>query len=282
MPRPIVRRNDFGWTAEVPLRGLLGRKCQNQALQLLLIVLAFVTVVAWCATVGSAEVLWGLRVGCPLAAVGVSYLLYTMLTKPERFPDLLRERAGTYFEKDGLCFAPVLETTPTGACELAVYFQNRHEGRAIARIQMLPPLRTLRLKRHDLPARTLSIQCPGGAFGVARVPFPIPARYQGQRMTFELGADVKYPEGRGDLQRFRSGVRVGSSREMNAGHQFLTALVMLPLAVLATSRAASATLTLPQGVFETNAADGGASSEIIWWPELLEAEAPALPRRQAA
>jgi hypothetical protein len=102
-------------------------------------------------------------------------------------------------------------------------------------------------------------------------------------MSFEFGADVKYPEGRGELQRFRAGVRVGATRQLTGRHQFLTLIAGLPLGLLATSRAAAATLTLPQGVAETEPADGGAYSEIIWWPELLEAEeARALPRRAAA
>src|SRR5688572_10244990 len=134
-----------------------------------------------------------------------------MLAAPERFPDLLRERTGTSVERDGLCFAPALETTPAGACELAVYFQNRCAGRATARVQMLPPRGTLRLKRHNLPARSMTIECPGGAFGVARVSLPITAAYQGRRMTFELRADVTYPDGRGDVVRFRPGTHALAS-----------------------------------------------------------------------
>ena len=204
-----------------------------------------------------------------------------MLTKPEKLPDLLRDRAATYFERDGLCFAPAIETTRLGACELALYFQNRYEGRVVARVQVLPPLRPWRLKRHDLPVRTFAIQCPGGGFGVARAAFPVPHAYQGRRMTFELGAGVKYPDGRGELLRFRGGVRAGSTCDTSAGGQLLAAVLALPLGLLGSSTAATATLTLPQGL-SSNADDGGEFSEIIWWPELLEDVAPPLPRQAAA
>lgn len=167
-----------------------------------------------------------------------------MLTKPERFPDLLRERAGTYLERDGLCFAPLLETTPAGACVLAVYFQNRFEGAATARVSIRAPRRLFGLKRHPMPEYELSIECPGGSFGVVRAPFPIPASYQGRQITFHVAADVTYPYGRGESLRHRAGTL---------------------------DRAIS--LILPQGVAEPEEAMSESDRhEIIWWPALLENE----------
>jgi hypothetical protein len=169
---------------------------------------------------------------------------YTMLTKPERYPDLLRDRAGTYLERDGFCFAPLLETTPTGACVLAVYFQNRCEGAASARLVLRPPRRLFGLLRHALPEHVLSIECPGGAFGVARSSFPIPARYQGRQVSFNVVADVTYPHGRGAFVRHRTGT---------------------PDNMIS--------LLLPQGVAEVQQANSDDDrSAMIWWPALLEAE----------
>ena len=165
---------------------------------------------------------------------------HMLLGQPERLPDLLRGRVGTYFEVDGLCFAPMLETTPRGACVMAVYFQNRYAGRAEARVQVLPPRRWCGM-RHALPAGKLSFDCPGGAFGVARALFPIAAKYQGRRMSFSIAAATNYPQGRGEILRHRQGVTPKRW-----------------------------TCTLPQGVIECAPHQLSLPSELIWWPELLQ------------
>lgn len=205
-----------------------------------------------------------------------------MLARPERFPDLLRERVGPYFEKDGLCFAPVLETTPGGACELAVYFQNRYEGRATASVQMLPPLRSVGIRRSALRAPALTFECPGGAFGAARVAFPIPAALQGRPMRFQVGAEVCYPEDRGTLLRFRAGVPVAATRHAGMFNRLFATIASRAIGLLTRSKPAGVTLTLPQGVAETGRSINRVHAELIWWPELLEAEARALPLRAAA
>jgi len=166
---------------------------------------------------------------------------YAMLTEPERLPDLLRERVGTYFERDGLCFAPMFETTPAGECVMALYFQNRYAGTAQARVRVSPPRRALWLTRHRLPTPTFAFDCPGGAFGVARTAFPIPGKYQGRRLAFRIHADATYPQGCGDLLRIRTGV---PSRRWTA--------------------------TSPQGVSEISGSAPGTSRDLIWWPELLQ------------
>jgi hypothetical protein len=166
---------------------------------------------------------------------------YAMLTEPERLPDLLRERVGTYFERDGLCLAPMFETTPAGECVMALYFQNRYAGTAQARVRVSPPRRALWLTRHRLPTPTFAFDCPGGAFGVARTAFPIPAKYQGRRMTFRVSADVTYPHGLGELLRIRTGA---APRRWTA--------------------------TLPQGVAECSISKNPITLDLIWWPALLE------------
>lgn len=165
---------------------------------------------------------------------------YAMLTQPERLPDLLRQRVGTYFESDGLCFAPQLETTPGGECVMALYFQNRYAGVTRARVRVSPPRRAMWLTRHRLAAPTFAFDCPGGAFGVARVPFPIPAKYQGRRMTFRMTAHAGYPQGCGELLRFRAGIQ---PRRWTA--------------------------TLPQGVAEVGIFTAATAIDVIWRPELL-------------
>ena len=170
---------------------------------------------------------------------------HVLLGQPERLPDLLRGRVGTYFEVDGLCFAPKLEITPRGACVMAVYFQNRYAGRAEARVQILPMRRWWGM-RHALPAAALSFDCPGGAFGVARASFPIAAKYQGRRMTFSITAATNYPQDRGEILRLRQGITPKRW-----------------------------TCTLPQGVAEYASHHLSLQTELIWWPELLHVDLSA-------
>lgn len=180
----------------------------------------------------------------------------TLLTQPERLPDLLRERVGTYFEARGLCFAPQIETTADGAAWMAVYYQNRYAGEASATIRVLPPRRAWLLSRQHLPAPKFTIDCPGGAFGVIRAPFAIPQAYEGRQIAFSIRARVTFREGQGELLRFRAGQRVRWSR--------------VPL-------------ELPQGVCEPRSDDADrCETELIWWPELMERKAAFHQHRAAA
>jgi hypothetical protein len=261
---------------------LFGRKCGIDAVTVLLITLIFVTVVAWNISQGKQAIIWSFRILPPVAAVVVAWWLHRIRSAPERIPDLLRQVAHRYFEKGGLCFIPVAERTASGLCTLNIYFQNRYAGHASTRIQMLPPLRTLRLKRHELPAICANIECPGGAFGVVRIPLAIAARYQGKRMSFEIAADTKYRAGRGELLRWREGVRVGATRELKTGHQLASGLVMLLLGHFHTSRPAVVTIALPRDVAENGSEPGAGATEILWSLDAPTANAVSSGGRAAA
>lgn len=81
--------------------------------------------------------LWTLRLLTPAAAIPVAWKLFSTWRHLEIFPDFLRKCAGTYFERAGLCFAPVVELA-AGHPVLAIYFQNRYARRAIAPSVALP------------------------------------------------------------------------------------------------------------------------------------------------
>lgn len=248
---------------------------------LLLIALAFTALGAWCATVGQPQIIWAFRIGAPLATLAVAWGIYKVQSLPETLPDHLRAIAGKYFERDGLCFAMRLETTD-GRCALCVYFQNRNGGHASSRVMVLPPRRTLRYKRHPLPAPTILIECPGGAFGVVRVPFPVSAKYWGRRMSFDVAADTRYPAGRGELLRHRQGLRVNSTRDLSGAGQLLAALLLLPLGVVFVRTPARVTLDLPRDVAETDPTDATAETEILWLPDLPTGGFPVMPPTRVA
>jgi hypothetical protein len=228
-------------------------KNQKQALQLLIIVLGFVTLGAWVATLGHPAVLAALRYGAPAAAVYAGWELFRAGRRPGKVPDDLAGVAPKYFGRDGVCLAPVFETAG-GAASLCVYFQNRYAGPATARFVMLPPRRTMWFGRHPLPRVSVDFECPGGAFGVVRLPFAVPAKYQGRRLAFDVGADVAYPAGKGELLRYREGKHLVATNQLDREYHALAALLLGGLGILIAALALTvsrAKLRLPTDVAET-------------------------------
>jgi hypothetical protein len=147
---------------------------------------------------------------------------------------------------------------------------------------VLPPRRAFRHKRHALPALTIPIESPGGAFGVVRVPFPVGQRYWGRRMSFDVAADTKYPAGRGELLRHRQGLRVNSTRDLSGSGQLLAALLLLPLGIAYVRRPARVMLELPRDVAETGPTGPTGVTEILWLPDLPTGGFPVMPPNRAA
>ena len=211
-------------------------------------------------------------------AAAVAGAMFAVSRRPDSIPDKLREVAPKYFERDGLCFAPVVEAAG-GACFLNVYFQNRHARHASARIDVMPGARSFRLARHPLAEVSVRIECPGGAFGVVRVPFLVPADYQGRRVSFDVAADVKYPARRGKLLRPRGGVAVGPTSDLSQTRQLLSTLALLPLGILQVASPGRVTLRLPIEVAGDAPAPRPTPCEILWAPD---ASAAPTPHRTAA
>ena len=263
----------------------------RQLLQLLLIVLLFTAACAWLAPLPLNGVVWVLRLAPPAVSLCIAWVLFRAGPEPERIPDLLREVTGgrKYFERHGFCFAPVVETV-AGRCVLSIFFQNRYAHPVKATVAMRPPLKSFRITRHGVAPVSISVDCPGAAFGVVRVAYPVPAGYRGRRMRFDVGADVKYPRRRGPLLRKRMGVRVGPARELRASYNVLSAfgtLILLCCGVLYVSGPAGATLVFPADADEPAPGSeklpvGAASqTQILWLPDAPGA-LPAVPARAAA
>lgn len=265
-------------------KGMIGRQNTIQALQVLLIVLAFVTLGAWIATDASPALIWLFRITAPLAALATAWWLFTISRQPERFPDLLAQTVGNkYFEKDGLCFAPALERASDGqTCLLAIYFQNRNAGHASATIALAP---TGWLGTRALPMVSVraAIECPGGAFGAILMPYAIPAKYQGANVLFIVAADTKYHAGRGELLRLRAGLPVTSIPDMSVARQFFKRLFG---GITSASTPATVTMRMPRGVRADLAdlppATRAGEQNILWTPDLATGGFPVLPTRRAA
>jgi hypothetical protein len=132
-----------------------------------------------------------------IAIIAVVVLLWAHWRR-DLAPDLLAQQVGRYFERNGFCFH-VLPTSVEGKCVFLLLFQNRYEGRCTARIVLRPVTFTGAHER----LVDMSVECPGAGFGVAKQEVGLPAKLQGKKVSFDVGADVEYPEGKGKMLRFK-------------------------------------------------------------------------------
>jgi hypothetical protein len=152
-------------------------------------------------------------------------------------PDFLDRCTGTFFERDGFCFTICLDRED-GAAMFTIMFQNRYTGPSIARIAMRP-------LGSSLAISSPPIKCGPAAFGVIKFPVAIPSQHQGKTATFQLAAQVDYPQGKGHEVRFLTGRSVPGSLPCNdppwiidalprfvaeriLGHAFCTIRLKLP------------------------------------------------------
>ena len=77
-------------------------------------------------------------------------------------------------------------------------YQCRYTGRSVAQVALRPA-------GSSLSVYSPRIECGPAAFGVAKFAAAVPARHQGKKVSFEIGADVDYPLGQGREVRFPRG-----------------------------------------------------------------------------
>src|SRR5687768_1697584 len=180
-------------------------------LQLSVILGAFAALMFWVAPQQPGDVVWAFRFGLPALVLFVCWVLVRNARRVEVLPDILRDAAGDYLERDGLCFAPRIEAAD-GVCRVVVFFQNRYERACTTQIALLPGGSSFSIARLNILNVNVQFECQGGAFGVLRVPLAIPAAYQGKTIRYDVTAKTRFPEGRGKLLRYRSGAGVGPVR----------------------------------------------------------------------
>lgn len=250
----------------------------RQLLQLILIVCAFTAVIVWAAPLIPSTGVLAIRIFAPIATIAMSWVVYKVSRMPGKYPDHLAAIRRRYFERTGLAFAPRFEIN-NGVAFLCFYFQNRYEREVYATMVMQPGLRSFRYARHPLPVMSMAVRCPGGGFGVARLPMEIPANLQGRKVRFEVAADIKYPSRRGKLLHQRGGLRVGPTSRLSQGRRLLDTLaVALFFGIIHEHRPAGLSLVLPSQVSD-QPADRQRGLELLWQPP---AAADASPPRLAA
>jgi len=136
--------------------------------------------------------------GPTVAFVGLAWFLVVHFQR-DAAPDFLHSKFGKYFERNGFCFQ-LQACSMQGVCFLDIWFQNRRDMPSIARVSLRPPSGFFRRSGQAL---TLNIDCDAAAFGVARIPLPVPQDVQGSPIKLEIGANCEYPDGKGTMLRAR-------------------------------------------------------------------------------
>ncbi len=228
---------------------------------LLMIVGIIASVLAWTADRPDATT-WGFRIGAPIVALLSLGLILKLQLRPDLERDYLRTQTGTYFNRDGFCFTFVV-TPIDGTAFMDAYFQTQYDKPSVGRIA-LRPARGFFLTRANIDAITFEVECPPAAFGFARIAIPLPAKLQGTRQSFEVGASVRYPEGKGRRVRFHDGVFLRSNTDF--GNSFGTALTIAGAATgsIVLSKPATTTVALPTGVAEDVPQGLAAETKVLW------------------
>ena len=253
----------------------------RQLLQLILIVVAFTAGVVWLAPLQLNAVVWLIRILSPIASVGMAYVVFKVTRSPGKFPDHLRAIFKKYFEREGFCFAPVVEVQD-GASVLCIYFQNRYARDLVATVAMQPAAGSFRFSRPPLPSASVQVHCPGVAFGVARIPYAVPQDYRARRLAFEIAADVRYPNWCGPMVRMHGGMRCGCIANLSQGTRLLRALGGLAFGIIHEEHPARTFLTVPHGVSDGPGTAQQIEVAILWQPPTEGIATSDAPRRAAA
>lgn len=205
------------------------------------------------------DVVWGFRIGGPIVAGFALALLLKLQFRTDIAEDYLRRYTGKYFNRDGFCFA-FSASCIDGVGYIDAYFQSQYDAPCVGQIA-LRPARRFFLGRARIEAITYEIDCAPAAFGVARVAVPIPEKLQGKRVSFEVGASVDYPNGKGPRLRFRDGTFLRTNSRF--GDAFGTGLSIAGIVAggIYLVEPAKAVLNLPIGVAED--VPGESTPEIV-------------------
>ena len=228
---------------------------------LLMIVGVVVAVFAWTADRPDATT-WAMRIGGPVTALLALGLILKLHFRADLMQDYLRPLTGTYFNRDGFCFA-IIVTASEGIAYMEAYFQSQYEKPSLGRIA-LRPSRGFFMTRANIDAITFEIECPPAGFGYARIAIPIAEKLHGKKQSFEVGASVQYPEGKGRRVRFHDGLFLRTNTEF--GDSFGTALTCAGAATgtIVLSRPATAKLSLPVDVAEDVPDHVAPETQVLW------------------
>lgn len=181
------------------------------ACALMLIVALFAAMLFWFIPEPDSTA-WILRISATLLSLLLIAVLLKLHFRADLAPDYLHASRGRYFNCEGLCFSFGAELID-GVCVLETHFQNQRDKPCVARIALCRA-REFWQTPAEIDTLGIEISCEAAAYGVARLPLPLPAELQGKKQSFEIAASVKYPNGKGRRLRFRDGLFLRANKQL--------------------------------------------------------------------
>jgi hypothetical protein len=219
------------------------------------VVVAILAMITWAGASVGPPVLWTV-----LTVLLVAAFIW-LYRRPSPYPDLLGQVSRKYFERNGFCFS-IGCVEAKGRCELIVHYQNRYANPAQAVLVLNRPRRSFR--KATEPSVSIGFEYGGGEFGATRVPWAVDEQLQGKTDVLEVAADVRYPQGKGRMIRYRDGLRVGTAKGANFQVAATVAAAMAGFILI--SRPARVRLRYPTGVSQSVPDRAAIKSEVLWEP----------------
>jgi hypothetical protein len=206
--------------------------------------------------------LLSLRLVAPLVAMGGFGLFLLLHFQRDRVPDFLRRKFRGSFERGGLCFN-FNGTVENGAFCVRVHFQNRYDHPCRGQIALRPQKGMLWSNRDSMPL-CFDFDCPAAGYGIVTLPVAVPRVNAGKPQTFEVGATVVYPHGRGRMVRYQPGNEVRHNACFrNPFGNFLSVFGLLA-GMVVLYRPATVTFTPPPGIDEFPQLGAAPHVHIFW------------------
>lgn len=182
------------------------REVRNAALVVVLV--AFVILGFWALEWGGESRMIYLGVSVAGILTTGAILVWSLFFQ-DKLPDTLAElTGGLYYERDGLCFMPVVRKKGNQAY-ICIFYENRFGNDCNVIVHLRPPPDSI---QHRPDARDIhfAFTVPGGAVGVIRQPIAVHPRLQGQVVKVQMAAAVNYPLNKGDKLRSHTGMPCGT------------------------------------------------------------------------
>ena len=122
------------------------------------------------------DLTWMLRIGFAILGLVSIAIFLKIHFRRDDVPDYLHKLSGGYFDRGGFCFA-IVASKLNGTCFFDAYFQNKYDHPCTGQI-VLRPGKAFFGSRADMDMIAYRIDCPAAAFGVARLPVPIPSLFK--------------------------------------------------------------------------------------------------------
>ncbi|EAQ80909.1 hypothetical protein [Blastopirellula marina] len=167
------------------------------------------------------EVVWTARIGFSLLAAALFSVLIRRRRPQDRATDYLAVFGARYFNRDGFCF-DIDASADDGVCYLVIAYQSQYSKRSEGRIAIRPTSGSW-MSRPQFASICVDLAINPGEYGVLRLPVPVSKKLQGKTVSFEIGAAVCYPDGKGERLRFADGVLLRDNQEF--GDTFTTEVI---------------------------------------------------------